>query len=71
MSGNHSALDDIQASIRELEFYRDNIFIPLESTQSSEQNNQRTSNLKGSKLQLLDDGDDEEEIVVQMRKTAL
>jgi len=26
-----SALDDIQASIRELKFYRENIFIPLEA----------------------------------------
>lgn len=30
---SHRALDDIQASIRELKFYRDNIFIPLEPVQ--------------------------------------
>lgn len=28
---SHRALDDIQASIRELKFYRDNIFVPPES----------------------------------------
>jgi len=31
----HRALDDIQASIRELKFYRDNIFIPLEPPRSN------------------------------------
>ena len=27
---SHRALDDIQASINELKFYRDNIFVPIE-----------------------------------------
>lgn len=57
-----SALDDIKASIAELKFYRDNIFIPLEPREPKKPKTDGPSAAIDST---------EETIIKEIRKTAL